>query len=883
MHYSEWLSFAKSISLRLVVGLALLNVVPGQAEARAVVSLQDITASQSVVNFVEYQFETDGPLTLSQIMAEADWKRLDKDSLNFGFNQAPVWLRFDVENWGAQQLWWLYLSYFALNQIDFYLLKEGKVYYHDRVGFDYPFSKRKLNHRNYQFPLQVTGRASVYLRVESTGALYVPLEIFTEEAIANYRETNNLAYGIYAGIILAMVLYNLFLFVAIRETVYLAYIAYVASYLILVATNEGFSFQYLWPDWAAFNISASPFFACLAGIFALDFSSRFLEVGRYSVWVSYLLTTAKIITACLGILALVSRIDLNYLVNSLSVFFTLLIVVTSVYCYRKGCDQAQYFMFAWVFLLTGIFVFAGVMNGWIHSNAITRNALLVGSVAEVIMFSFALANRINTIKNEKSMVLELQQQTLHGLKQAELEIYEVAFTDRLTKLPNRELMARNFNKRFGSNDGVGSVYLLILHLKQLQEINKTLGYRVGDDLLVNVAKRLQSEVQSIFSAQGSGVYFDADKDLAALEGANFALVVSGCNDAIIERKCQQLIRLFEKPVQYQQMSIDVGVCIGIASMNNKARDFDALLKNAQVAVESALEKSLGYICYEEGQDPYSEKRITLMADLKQAIREDALDLFLQPKQNLVTQRICGFEALVRWRHDRHGYVSPEEFIPLAEKGGIINDLTDWVLQRTLDYLDYFQKRNLYPHISINISAKNLQQPFFAEQIVSALKRRQVSPGSLVLEITETAMMDDPEKALSCLHHLNQHGFRLSLDDFGTGYSSLSYLSRMPIAEIKIDKSFIEDMDNQTRPVIVETTLNMARGLRLTTVAEGIETQEALDTLRQLGCDLVQGYHLAKPMPFGQLIEWLAYQEGYEALRFELKRKDQDKGSDKAIE
>ncbi|MDX1695475.1 MAG: bifunctional diguanylate cyclase/phosphodiesterase, partial [Ketobacteraceae bacterium] len=445
-------------------------------------------------------------------------------------------------------------------------------------------------------------------------------------------------------------------------------------------------------------------------------------------------------------------------------------------------------------------------------------------------------------------------------------IYDLAFRDRLTGLSNREKLSRYVDTRLDHRETGKGFFLVIVHLKQLQEINKTLGYAVGDELLVRVALALRTECESCLGGMADGPGFDAEKHLGTLEGANFIVLLESEHESLVERFCHRVLSVFDHPVAYNDMSIDVGACIGYSHADDKTRRFDDLLKSAQVAVESALDRGLGYLCYSEEMDPYSQKRITLMADLKSAIIHDDLKLYLQPKLSLHDNIVIGFEALLRWEHPRHGFVPPDEFIGLAEKSGVINELTEWVIQRAISYLQFFRERDLHPHISINISAKNLQQPFFAEQLIQSLKRKGVDADSLGLEITETAMMDDPDKAMACLMHLKQQGFYLSLDDFGTGYSSLSHLSRLPLNEIKIDRSFVTGIEKQKSPVIVETTLRMAKSFGLVSVAEGIETEAALRRIRALGCDVAQGYYIARPQAFGDVLTWLASQPGYEVLR-----------------
>lgn len=851
----------------VVAMFCLLISLSSAASSPKPIELLNGQSYSSLTPYLQYGFEPREPLSLNQVEGNVQWQNVTGEHINLGFGKEPIWIKLtSVPQQANNDHWWLYLPYHALNKINYYVVTDGQVTTQLTAGWDYPFTSRNNDHRYYVFPLPGTTDATVYLRVEATGAMYVPLQIWPRDAIADHREKIHFLHGIYVGVIGAMIIYNLFLFFAIRESLYVVYIAYIFSYLTLLMANEGFAFQYLWPNYPDFNMSASPFFACITGIIALEFSIRFLNTRQFTQIYHALLRVAQIVCVVLACLALFVGNDLNFFVNSLSVLFTFLIVVTSIQTYRQGGSQAAYFMLAWVFLLTGIFVFAGAMNGLLPMNTLTRHSLQIGSIAEVLMFSFALANRINVVKEEKNVVMNMQSETLQGLKQAEMEIYDLAFKDRLTGLANREKLSRHVNKLLVQQQGEASVYLVIVHLKQLQEINKGLGYKVGDDLLVRIALLLRTECEAWLNMAGGGLHFDGDKDIGVVDGANFAIVLCADSEGSTERFCQRILALFDRPIDYADMSIDVGASIGYSASHNKVTDFDGLLKNAQVAVEAALEKSLGYACYSEDMDPYSEKRITLLADLKAAIANDDLALYLQPKLSLHDNIVIGFEALLRWNHPRHGFIPPDEFIVLAEKSGVINELTEWVIAQALVYLQFFRENDLFPHISINVSAKNLQQPFFADQLMQSLKRKNIEADALCLEITETAMMDDPDRALSTLHYLKQQGIQLSLDDFGTGYSSLSYLSRMPIHEIKIDRSFTRNIEKQETPVVVETTLRMAKSLALVSVAEGIENEQALKRIRALGCDVAQGYYIAKPQPFDTVIKWLAQQPGYEVLR-----------------
>ncbi|MDX1696515.1 MAG: EAL domain-containing protein, partial [Ketobacteraceae bacterium] len=243
-----------------------------------------------------------------------------------------------------------------------------------------------------------------------------------------------------------------------------------------------------------------------------------------------------------------------------------------------------------------------------------------------------------------------------------------------------------------------------------------------------------------------------------------------------------------------------------------------------------------------------------------AIEQDSLQLYFQPQVDLKTQQVTGAEVLIRWIHSEHGFIPPDEFIPLAERTGVIQPLTYWICKNAFAALKRFKTKGFDLSLSINISARNLQDRLFQSTVLQLAENEQLSTSEIILELTETAVMVNPEEALEMLNALSRTGIKLSIDDFGTGYSSLSYLKRLPVKELKIDRTFVMEMaQNPDDQVIVDTTLQMAHNLGLIVVAEGIEDQETLNYLASKGCDYAQGYHIARPMPESEFVEWMKHQ------------------------
>ena len=311
------------------------------------------------------------------------------------------------------------------------------------------------------------------------------------------------------------------------------------------------------------------------------------------------------------------------------------------------------------------------------------------------------------------------------------------------------------------------------------------------------------------------------------------------------------------PVELPEMVLDIGIQVGVSLAPRFTCSATELLRQSEVALFTAKSVSQPLIVYEEDIDRYDARRLALMADLRKAINEDGLYLVYQPKINVKTGEISGVEALLRWKHPELGLIPPNEFIPLAEKSSVIKPLTVWVLNNAMRQASVFARSGLNMSMAVNISACSLRDDSIVGYTKMLLQKNNVEPDRLTMEITESAMMQDPNMALSLLKQLSMLGVQISIDDYGTGYSSLAYLKRMPVNEMKIDRTFIKDMafDEDDR-LIVGTTINMGHNFGLRVVAEGVEDRETIDILRKMGVDKVQGFYYAMPMAIDELYDWM---------------------------
>ena len=426
------------------------------------------------------------------------------------------------------------------------------------------------------------------------------------------------------------------------------------------------------------------------------------------------------------------------------------------------------------------------------------------------------------------------------------QISHLAYRDRLTGLPNR-LRFRDAVQQAIARAGPvhGSLAVVMLDLDRFKHVNDVLGYASGDKLLERVAQRLQEVVR-------------VGDVVARLGGDEFALLRPDADVALAVGVAQRITGAFEQPLLLDDHMVDLSAGLGIAVWPAHASDADDLLSHAEVAMYAAKRHTAGAQVYDPAVDTASALNLSLLSELRQAVDNNELRLFLQPKIAIQDGSVCGAEALVRWQHPTRGLVPPMQFIPFAEQTGFIRQLTLWMFERAAAEQVALALLGVR-RVSVNLSTRDLLDMELPEKLDAILRRHRALADGFCLEITESAIMDDPQRAEATLNRLAERGYKLSIDDFGTGYSSLAYLKKLPVNELKIDKSFVMAMETDAGDAkIVRSTIDLAHNLGLTVVAEGIETAAVLGLLHALHCDEGQGYHMSKPLPVDAFCDWVAH-------------------------
>ncbi|HUK56951.1 MAG TPA: EAL domain-containing protein [Nitrospiria bacterium] len=430
-------------------------------------------------------------------------------------------------------------------------------------------------------------------------------------------------------------------------------------------------------------------------------------------------------------------------------------------------------------------------------------------------------------------------------RRADEAVHYLAYHDVLTDLPNRNVFYDRMQQAILTGYRERKpLALLLLDLNRFKEVNDTFGHHCADLLLRQIGPRLRRCLRE-------------SDTVARMGGDEFAILLPNTHVEGASLTARKILKTLEAPFLLGEATIEVGVSIGIALHPDHGEEADVLYQRADMAMYVTKQAGGGYAVYVPEHEQQSPRRLMLTSKLRHAIEYGELSMHYQPQLSLGSNRIIGVEALSRWLHPDLGAIPPDQFIPLAEQTGLIKPFTQWVLKTVGRQHEEWKEAGMTLPISVNLSARNMQETQLPDQISELVQTGGILPGLLGFELTESMIMANPMRAMQILGRLNTMGIPLSIDDFGTGYSSLGYLKKLPVKTIKIDKSFIVDrVENQDDSVIVKSIINMGHSLGLEVIAEGVEDQHTQDRLASLGCDAVQGYHISWPLPSGEMTSWL---------------------------
>lgn len=825
--------------------------------------------SQQLLN-LSYIVDSSASLDVESIVHERntlDWLGVYGEIANFGYTSKPYWFRFTISNTHkteAHKL--LEISYLQLDYIDVYQIKDNKVIKSYKTGDHYPFAERLIDHPYFLFPANLPPESSTefIVRVQTGGTMQVPIHLWDKQSFFISIGKEDQIHAIFYGVLGVLSLLNIFVYLALREKTYLYYSMATLGYTFFFATMRAKPFQVFFPDFPVIHnqslLIAIPFTTLFSALFACSFlslkeHSKVLERG-----------TQVVAAVAFGCIIGSFFLDYDHSIRAsvlLAIPSYLLLLAIGPILWAKGVHLARYYSVAWGLLTAGTIMTALNKAGAIPSNFVSEYGMQIGSTLEATILTIALAERLYREREDK---LAAQESTIveHNERlETEVKLMNQALHHPVTLLPNRACFEILISDSIRRNPD-GRFAVCLINLTRFHEINKTLGHNNADLLIKAAADLINDTVQLLPGIQVAEIKETDSLYAFSFEGATFGLLIDTEHSNQVRLAAKSILKNLYNPVEFKGMQLELDPAIGVSTFPENGREASTLIRHANVALETAEKSDRKLDYYQPEQDRYNARRLTLMSELKQAISNNQLILYFQPKMNLKTNAVVGLEALIRWNHHRFGFVRPDEFIPIAEQTGIIKPLTRWVVREALRVQQELLNDGRDIDISVNISAKNLREEGFVSFIADELAQH---PGhKITIELTETSMMEDPLKALQVLEELSHAGVRLSIDDFGTGYSSLAYIKKLPADEIKIDKSLIFDLTGKKNDqVIIKTTIEMCHCLGFTIIAEGVESQQVIDILKELKCDVIQGYYISPPLPIDKLKRWLSDMDGYEAL------------------
>jgi EAL domain-containing protein (putative c-di-GMP-specific phosphodiesterase class I)/GGDEF domain-containing protein len=791
-------------------------------------------------------------MSIEQVLAEPaqNWQHLSGD-INAGYTNVAHWYRLQLRNPSSMALpRLLEIAYPQLDLIDYYQVQNQQIIQSFSTGDTLPFTERPLLHRNFVFPLTIPANTmtEIYLRVQTAGAHQVPLMLWEERAFHANSEKGLAGRSLFYGILLVMAAFNLFLYFSLREKTYLLYVMVVVPMLLLMTAMHGVSFQYLYPQSPRLHemmiLTMVPVALLTLTLFTVGFFDlRSTHPGWYRVF---------LVLMGLAGLCILGAFVLPYgLSTRLSVFLALPVcaanIAAGIMLWSSGARSARLFSLGWLALLGGSVLMVLNKLGVLPSLFITEHGIPLGAAAQSLVFSFALASRFHQEREARMAAVDAQQQ-------AQIQFLHAASHNAITGLPNQILFEKKVSELLTHT--TGELAITVLQLRHYEDVQKTLGHQHSAALQQEIAARLNQALRG----QPCAATLESDATgpihAAHLEGGRFAFAAQCPQRNGIQGVIDDLSRNMSRAISFHGLELEFGFHFGITVRDHR-QDVPTLLREAGIAFEQAGKSSTGIMLYRESMSPYNTRRLDLMTDLRFAIEQDALIIHYQPRIDLKQGGVDRLEALLRWHHPEHGDISPAEFIPLAESTGLILPLTRWILRHALSFADTLNEANTACDVSINISAANLHEPGFCQHIISLLETHGAPRGRLMLEITGASEHTDSPVIRDTLNALRQAGVMLALDDYGSEAHALTHIRKLPLNDLMLASDFVQRMSkHQEDATIIRASVEMCHQLGFRTVAEGVEDSVTLNALKEIGCDLAQGYHICKPLPAKEAMQWL---------------------------
>jgi len=708
----------------------------------------------------------------------------------------------------------------VIEQLDVYLYRDGNFYQSALLGLkNRPLLTSTYRGVIFEFELDQHEQVTLLIRKESKGPKIIPITVLSNQSITEYKINILLFYGVIIGIFIALSGYNAIIYTYHRSATYKWYMLFQTAVFLEFASLFGFGY-FIFPEtfvrWLALHISMININLVW---FALLFAYHFLEMETYTKKLHRFISRTHWVFPLISLLGLFLP---EYTMMAISTPMILTVGIVCIYAgykaWLKGYSPASIYLLSWISVVIGGLVGISTYAGILPQNALTMHAFLIGSLLELYILSIALAQR---------------------LKFNELLQKRKSFIDPIFNLPNSNFYYQGFKSQLKlKSEQDDGLKLVLISLEGVDEQTTLLGSVVVTKYISNCLNKFNkalnkkswgSKISLIFNESYSAIFMSPGQILVFVDGSLSA-----------EKQINNVIECWKKETDKLKNHITIQIRASILDVSDTKDDPVELYRRACTAVIEAKRQNSEWEIFDINMDIQAKQRVNLLNKLELAIEHQDLEIYIQPKVDIFSQKVIGGEALMRWNNEQDGFISPGIFIPIAEHSGLIFEITKIALQQTFIWMN---KHKPDISLSINLSVFDLQHERFIPFLEDLCETYPVIRSNIMLEITESQDLDNSQTLFSVIKKLKTMGFKISIDDFGTGYSSMIYLSQIDPDEIKIDMAFVSGIDNnKINQTVVETLLKLAKTLQAETVIEGIETEGELAVIRSLGGKIGQGYY-----------------------------------------
>ena len=731
-------------------------------------------------------------------------------------------------------------------------IKSGELFVSNRDGVMKPVLA--LNDRNLVFPIEIRTDATVefYLKIKPKTAFNSGVQFWQAQAYELHKRKSILGWGLFFGSVFALFLYNLFVFIALKESGYFYLSGFLGAAFLLTLVNENFLVL------LGINVPSTNYqpivsvlqcvvllFACAFSRFYLVTQQRFPAIDR----TFQVVMVAALVLAVVSYQAQLSQFTFKLLFTLLSATFFLPAVVASL---QISDRSSRFYLVGWALFVSGYGIFQLGDVNIIPSNTITAHGKEMALCLLGVFLSLGIAAQIQRERSSKSEGLVMQKQTMLELKYAEEQIQKKVLRDTLLEYPDMQALRLVANQSLQQiQQGSETLTLVLVDLLHLDRVQSQLGHTARNELVTRATRRLSIVLRSIVGvvpvAESEGQYLP----MSVFQNGQYGFLLRGMDSVKVNMAVDEVEAAMQKPFYFQGMPLEPGVCFGVSS-SEAVDTFEGLFDHCSASLNADKKRAQNRLQDVQFLNGYNPRNIGLINQLREAIQENQLTLYFQSTFALKSHKVCGIEVLCRWEGLKDQTVSPHEIFYLAEVGGFVSELTLKVIENAIEYykqaLGDEQSKVI---MSINLSPKCIRDGHFLEQVAVALEQNAFSGDCLAFEIKESSIIEDPSITRESLNQIRSMGIGLTIDEFGAAYSNPSYLSSLPVNSVKLDPRMVAQLDNHSNKAAVLDVIEICQKHKIKLVVHGVEDESTLLKLAQMGCGFAQGHYLAEPVPANQ--------------------------------